>query len=54
VVLIVKPRPVPSPKSGLHGKFKKADVRAGLKTHTSNNLSLSDTRLIFQEKIFLE
>jgi hypothetical protein len=52
MILIVEPRPMPSPKRGLHGKFKKADTRACLKTHTPNNLSVSDTRLIFQEKSF--
>jgi hypothetical protein len=54
MVLIVEPHLVPSPKIGLHGKLKKADARVGLKAHTPNNLSVSGTRLVFQEKIVLE
>jgi hypothetical protein len=38
MILIVEPRYMPSLKRGLHGKLKKADARAGLKTHTPNNL----------------
>jgi hypothetical protein len=29
-------------------------VRAGLKTYTPNNLSVSDTQLLFQEKVKFE
>jgi hypothetical protein len=47
MVLIVEPHFVPSLKRGFHGKFKKADTRAGLKTHTPNNLLVSGTCLIF-------
>jgi hypothetical protein len=54
VVLTVEPRLVPSPKRGLHGKFKETNARAGLKTHTPNNLLVSGTWLIFEEKIILE
>jgi hypothetical protein len=54
MVVIAEQRPMPSPKRGLHGKLKKADVRAGLETHTPNNLLVSGTQLIFQEKIVLE
>jgi hypothetical protein len=46
--------PMPSPKRSFHGKLKKADTKTGLKTHTPNNLSVSGTRLIFQEKIILD
>jgi hypothetical protein len=54
VILVVEPRPVPSPKRSLHRKVKQADARAGLKTHTPNNLAFSGTRLVFQEKVILE
>jgi hypothetical protein len=54
VVLIVEPHPMSSPKRGLYGEFKKVDASAGLKTHYPNNLSVSGTQLIFQEKIILE
>jgi hypothetical protein len=54
MVLIVEPRLVPSLKRGLHAILKKADVWVGMETHTPNNLSVSGTRLIFQEKIVLE
>jgi hypothetical protein len=29
-------------------------VRAGLETHTSDNLAVSDVRLVFKEKVILE
>jgi hypothetical protein len=54
MVLTVEPCSVPSPKRGIHGKFKKADVRTGLMTHTPNDLSVSGTWLISQEKIIIE
>jgi hypothetical protein len=54
IILIVELCPAPSPKRGLHGELKEADVRAGLKAHTPNNLSVSDTRLVFQEKVIFE
>jgi hypothetical protein len=50
MVLVVEPCPVPSSKRGLHVELKEADARAGLKAHTPNNLSVSVTRLVFQEK----
>jgi hypothetical protein len=50
MILIVEPGPVPS----LHRNIKEADVRVGLKTHTPDDLKVSGTRLIFQEKIILE
>jgi hypothetical protein len=53
MVFTIEPCPMPSLKQSFHGKFKEASARAGLKTHTSNNLSVSDTRLIFQEEIVL-
>jgi hypothetical protein len=35
-------------------KVKETGARASLKTHTSNNLLVSGTRLIFQEEIVLK
>jgi hypothetical protein len=49
VVLTVEPRLVPSLKGGLHWEVKEAGMRARLETHTSDNLAVSSTRLIFQE-----
>jgi hypothetical protein len=54
VVLTVEPCPVPSRKGGLHRKVKKADARVGLETHAPDNLAVSGTRLIFQEKVVFE
>jgi hypothetical protein len=54
VVLTVEPHPMPSPKGSLHRKVKEACVRTGLETHAPDNLAVSNTRLVFQEKIFLE
>jgi hypothetical protein len=54
MILAVEPCPVPSPKRSLHRKIKEAGVRAGLKTHNPDNLTVSGTQLIFQEKIILE
>jgi hypothetical protein len=52
VVLTLEPRFVPSSKGSLHWKFKEAGTRAGLETHTIDNLAISGTRLVFQEVIF--
>jgi hypothetical protein len=54
MVLTVEPCPVPSLKRSLHRKIKKAGARAGLKTHTPNDLTVSGTQLVFQEKVVLE
>jgi hypothetical protein len=54
MVFTVKPCPAPSLKRGLNREFKEANVGSGLKTHTPNNIAVSDTRLIFQEKIVPE
>jgi hypothetical protein len=51
MILTVEPRHVPSPQRSLHRKIKKAGARAGLKTHTPNDLMVSGTRLILQEKV---
>jgi hypothetical protein len=53
VVFTVEPRPVPSLKGTLHYEVKEASARAGLETHTSDNLAVSGARLIFQEKVIL-
>jgi hypothetical protein len=45
---------VPSLKRCLHRKIKEASVRVGLKTHTPDDLMVSGTQLIFQEKVILE
>jgi hypothetical protein len=50
MVLTIEPCPVPSPERSLHGKIEKADARACLKTHTSNDLLISNARLIFEKK----
>jgi hypothetical protein len=52
MVFTVEPCFVPSMKRCLHGEFKEARARAGLKAHTPNNLGVSSTWLIFQEVIF--
>jgi hypothetical protein len=54
MVLIVEPCPVPSLKGSLHRKVKEASMRAGLETHAPDNLVVSGTRLVFQEKVILE
>jgi hypothetical protein len=50
VVLVVEPCLVPSPKGSHHWKVKEAGARAGLETHAPDNLVVSGTRLVFQEK----
>jgi hypothetical protein len=40
MILVVEPRPVPSLKRSFHRKIKEASVRAGLKTHTPNDLTV--------------
>jgi hypothetical protein len=40
--------PTPSLKGSLHWKVKEASARAGLETHTPNNLVVSGARLISQ------
>jgi hypothetical protein len=54
IILAVEPCLVPSLKRNLHRKIKEASTRADLKTHTPNDLTVSGTRLIFQEKVILE
>jgi hypothetical protein len=50
MVLAMKLGPIPSPERSLHRKVEEASTRAALKTYTSNNLTVSGTRLVFQEK----
>jgi hypothetical protein len=50
MVLVVEPCLVPSPKGSRHWKVKEAGARAGLETHAPDNLVVSGTRLVFQEK----
>jgi hypothetical protein len=52
MVLAIEPRPMPSPKGSLHRKDKEASTRVGLETHTPNNLAVSSTLLVHQEKVF--
>jgi hypothetical protein len=47
MVFAVEPCSVQSSKRSLHRKIKEVVARAGLKTHTPNNLTVSGTRLIF-------
>jgi hypothetical protein len=54
VVLTLEPCSVPSPKGSFHQKFKEAGERAGLETHTSDNLAVSDAQLVFQEEVIFE
>jgi hypothetical protein len=53
-VLAVELGLVPPLKRGLHWEVEEAALRASLKTHTPDNLSVSGTRLVFQEEIILE
>jgi hypothetical protein len=50
IVLTVEPRHVPSLKRSLHGKFKKADTRAGLKTHNPITFQLAALDWYFKKK----
>jgi hypothetical protein len=54
MVLAVELGSMPSSERSLQRKVMEINVRAGLKTYTPMNLSVSGARLVFQEKIFLE
>jgi hypothetical protein len=54
VILAVEPCPVQSPKVCLHRKVQEAGAWAGLETHATDNLAISDTLLVFQEKVILD
>jgi hypothetical protein len=53
MVLAIK-GPMPSTERSLHRKVEEASMRAGLKTYAPDKLTVSGTRLVFQEKIVLE
>jgi hypothetical protein len=50
MVLATEPRPMPSSKGGLHREVEEASVRAGLETHTSDNLVVSGARTNISRK----
>jgi hypothetical protein len=54
MVLIVELGSMPSPKRALQRKIKEANARAGLESHTPDNLPVGGARLVFQEKITFE
>jgi hypothetical protein len=54
VVLAIEPCSVPSPERGFQRKVEEASARMGLKTNSPNNLSVSDTQLVFQEEVVFE
>jgi hypothetical protein len=54
VVLTVKPSLMPSPKRSFQQKVEEHGTRAGLETHTPDNLVVSGTQLVFQENVVLE
>jgi hypothetical protein len=54
MVPTVQPCPMPSPKGSLHHKVEEAGTRVGLETHAPDNLVVSGTRLVFQQKVILE
>jgi hypothetical protein len=50
MILAIEPGPMPSPKISLQKKVEETSTRAGLKTYTPNNPSVSSARAVFQEK----
>jgi hypothetical protein len=50
MILAIEPGLMPSPKISLQKKVEEISTRAGLKTYTPNNLSVSGARSVFQEK----
>jgi hypothetical protein len=54
VVLAIEPCSVPSPERSFQRKVEEASARMGLKTYSPNNLSVSDTQLVFQEEVVFE
>jgi hypothetical protein len=54
MVLVVEQCPMPSLKGSLHLEVKEAGTRPGLEAHTPNNLAVSGTQLILQEKVVFE
>jgi hypothetical protein len=54
MILAVEPRPMPTLERSLHRKINELGARMGVKTETPNDLTVSGTWLIFQEKVILE
>jgi hypothetical protein len=54
MVLAIEPCPMPSPERSFQRKVEEASARVGLKTYSPNNLSVSSTQLIIQEKVIFE
>jgi hypothetical protein len=54
MVLTIEPRFVSSLEGSLQWKITEVTMRASLDAYTTNNLPISLTRLIFQEKVMLE
>jgi hypothetical protein len=54
MVLTVEPCHVPSLKGSFHRKIKEAGTRAGLETHPSDNLVVSDARLVGRRHFLTE
>jgi hypothetical protein len=54
MIFTVKPLLMPSLEGRFRREVKEVTMRAGLNTDTTYNISLSGSRLVFQEKIVLE
>jgi hypothetical protein len=50
MVLAIEPGPMPFPERSLQRRVEETSMSVGLKTYTPNNLLVSGTRLVFQEK----
>jgi hypothetical protein len=53
MILSIEPYTIPSPNRSFQRKVEEASVRASLKTYALDNLLVSGTQLIFQEKVVL-
>jgi hypothetical protein len=53
MILSMEPYTMPSPNRSFQRKVEEASVRASLKTYALDNLLVSGTQLIFQEKVVL-
>jgi hypothetical protein len=54
MIFAIEPLFVPSFERGFQGVVKEVTAQASLNTNTTNNLLVSNARLIFQEEIMLE
>jgi hypothetical protein len=54
MIFAVKPLLMPSLEGRFRREVEEVTMRAGLNTDTTYNISLSGSRLVFQEKIVLE